>query len=122
MMKVLMVASEAAPFAKTGGLADVVGSLPAALRPFDCEVATLIPRYRGVDLSSARRVYDSLPVWLGGVVYEASLYQADAATPVYLLEAPALYDREGYYGDAEGDYPDNAVRFAVLARAALAVA
>jgi starch synthase len=46
MIKVLMVASEAAPFAKTGGLADVVGSLPAALRAFDCEVAVLIPRYR----------------------------------------------------------------------------
>ena len=43
MIKVLMVASEAAPFAKTGGLADVVGSLPAALRAFDCEVAVLDP-------------------------------------------------------------------------------
>ena len=54
MIKVLMVASEAAPFAKTGGLADVVGSLPAALGAFDCEVAVLIPRYRGIDLSAAR--------------------------------------------------------------------
>ena len=58
MIKVLMVASEAAPFAKTGGLADVVGALPAALREFDCEVAVLIPRYRTVDLNSARRIYD----------------------------------------------------------------
>jgi starch synthase len=122
MIKVLMVASEAAPFAKTGGLADVVGALPAVLRAFDCEVAVLIPRYRGVDIGSARRIYDSLPIWLGGAVYEASLYQADAPTPFYFLEAPSLYDREGFYGDASGDYPDNAVRFAVLARAALAVA
>lgn len=122
MIKVLMVASEAAPFAKTGGLADVVGSLPAALQAFDCEVAVLIPRYRAVDLASARRIYDSLPVWLSGVMHQASLYQADAATPFYFLEAPSLYDRDGFYGDAEGDYPDNAVRFAVFARAALAVA
>src|SRR5579859_1114865 len=122
MIKVLMVASEAAPFAKTGGLADVVGALPAQLREFDCEVAVLIPRYRTVDLTSARRIYDSLPIWLGGTVHHASLYQADAATPFYFLEAPSLYDRDGYYGDSSGDYPDNAVRFAVLARAALAVA
>ena len=123
MIKVLMVASEAAPFAKTGGLADVVGSLPAALRAFDCEVAVLIPRYRGIDLSAARRVYDYLPVWLGGSVHEASLYQIDSASVAYyFLEIPSLYDRAGYYGDAAGDYPDNAVRFAVLSRAALAVA
>ena len=122
MIKVLMVASEAAPFAKTGGLADVVGALPAALRQSGCEVAVLIPRYSRIELTSARRVYDSLPIWLGSKVYDTSVYQADAGTPFYFLEAPALYDREGLYGDASGDYPDNAVRFAVLSRAALAVA
>ncbi|HVP48982.1 MAG TPA: glycogen synthase GlgA [Bryobacteraceae bacterium] len=121
MIKVLMVASEATPFAKTGGLADVVGSLPGALRSFDCEVAVLIPRYRAIDLGSARRIYDSLPVWLGGVQHQTSLYQA-GETPFYFLDAPALYDRDGLYGDSDGDYPDNAVRFAVLSRAALAVA
>jgi starch synthase len=122
MMKILMVASEAAPFAKTGGLADVVGSLPSALRDLGCEVAVLIPRYKGVDLSSARRVYDSLPIWLGGVAYQCSLYQADAGAIFYLLDCPPLYERPGFYGDAAADYPDNAVRFAVLSRAALAVA
>ena len=122
MLKILMVASEAAPFAKTGGLADVVGSLPAALRPYDCEVAVLIPRYRGVDITSARRIYDHLPIWLAGVSYDASLYQADAPTPFYFLDCPVLFDREGYYGNAKGDFADNAIRFAVLARAALGVA
>jgi starch synthase len=122
MLKVLMVASEAAPFAKTGGLADVVGALPGALRSFDCEVAVLIPRYRNVELGSARRVYDRLPIWMGGVVHETSLFQADAGTPFYFLEAPSLYDRDGFYGEASGDYKDNALRFAVLSRAALAVA
>jgi starch synthase len=63
-MKILMVASEAAPFAKTGGLADVVGSLPAALKALGHEVAVLLPRYATVDLKNARRVYDSLPIWL----------------------------------------------------------
>ena len=55
-------------------------------------------------------------------MHQTSLYQADAATPFYFLEAPTLYDRDGFYGDADGDYPDNAVRFAVFSRAALAVA
>jgi starch synthase len=122
MIKVLMVASEAAPFAKTGGLADVVGALPPALRSCDCEVAVLIPRYRSIDLTSAKPIYDSLPVWLGGVLHQTSLYQSDAETPFYFLEAPSLYDREGFYGDATGDFSDNATRFAVLSRAALAVA
>jgi starch synthase len=122
MIKVLMVASEAAPFAKTGGLADVVGNLPAALREFNCEVAVLIPRYSRIELTSARRIYDTLPVWLGSSVYHTSVYQTDAGTPFYFLEAPGLYDRDGLYGDASGDYPDNALRFAVLSRAALGVA
>ncbi len=122
MIKVLMVASEAAPFAKTGGLADVVGALPAALRDAGCEVAVLMPRYRRIELSAGRRVYDSLPVWLGSHVYDTSVYQADAGTTFYFLEAPALFDRDQLYGDSSGDYPDNAVRFAVLSRAALAVA
>lgn len=117
-----MVASEAAPFAKTGGLADVVGSLPAALRAFDCEVAVLIPRYQRIELSGARRIYDSLPVWLGTTAYQTSVYQTDVGTPFYFLEAPALYDRDGLYGNSSGEYPDNALRFAVLSRAALAVA
>ena len=122
MIKILMVASEAAPFAKTGGLADVVGALPAALRPFDCEVVVLIPRHRRIELSTARRIYDSMPIWMGGVAHQTSVYQADAPTPFYFLEAPALFDRDGLYGDSSGDYADNAVRFAVLSRAALEVA
>jgi|SRR5579871_2177221 len=124
MLKVLMVASEAAPFAKTGGLADVVGALPAALADSGCEAAVLMPRYRRIELTGARRVYDSLPIWIGSDVYDTSVYQAgnEAGTTFYLLECPPLYDRDGLYGDSSGDYADNAIRFAVLSRAALAVA
>ena len=60
-----MISSEAAPFAKTGGLADVVGSLPSALRSFGDEVAVVIPRYASIDLKNARRVWDNLPVHFG---------------------------------------------------------
>jgi len=118
-MKILMVASEAAPFAKTGGLADVVGSLPAALKALGHEVAVLLPRYANVDLSQARRVYDSLPVWLPPDRYDTSLYLIEQETPFYFVDCPPLYDRPGFYGEDGVDYPDNHIRFAVLAQAAL---
>jgi starch synthase len=122
MPKVLMVASEATPFAKTGGLADVVGSLPAALHALGFQVAVLLPLYREIKLDGAPRVYDALPVWLGGKLYETSVYQAGEEVPFYFLDCPELYDREGIYGTPLGDYPDNHIRFAVLSRAALEVA
>jgi len=119
-MKILMVASEAAPFAKTGGLADVVGALPAALKPLGHEVAVLLPRYGTVDLKTARRVYDALPVWLPPDRYDTSIYLIEGETPFYFLDCPPLFDRAGLYGEGGLDYPDNHIRFAVLAQAALA--
>src|ERR1700716_2146965 len=70
--RVLMVSSEAAPLAKTGGLADVVGALPAALRSLGDEVAVVIPRYASIDLKRARRVYDNLPIHLGAARFDTS--------------------------------------------------
>ncbi len=118
MTKILMVASEAAPFAKTGGLADVLGSLPAALAPLGVEAAVLLPRYRSIPLDSAQRAGD-FPIWLGGSTYQVTLYRIQAGATYYFADCPALYDRDGIYGNAAGDFPDNAVRFAVLARTAL---
>jgi starch synthase len=122
MARVLMVSSEAAPLAKTGGLADVLGALPNALRSCGDDAAVLIPRYGFIDLRGARRVYDALPIFLGAARFDTSIYQAAAEFPMYLVDCPALYDRKGLYGEAGLDYPDNDVRFAVFARAALAVA
>ena len=118
-----MVASEAAPFAKTGGLADVVGSLPAALQSLGDEVAIVIPRYGSIGLKTAQRIYDRLYIYLGRARFEVSLYRTAAACPVYLVDCPVLFERKGFYGESGGlDYPDNHVRFAVFCRAALAVA
>jgi len=117
-----MVASEATPFAKTGGLADVVGALPGALAGEGWEAAVLMPRYGSVALAGARRVFDSLPVWLGPQRWDTSLYlEVVDGVRFYLLDCPPLYDRPGLYGAGGEDFPDNHVRFAVLARAALAV-
>jgi starch synthase len=116
-----MVASEAAPFAKTGGLADVVGSLPRALAGLGHQVAVVMPRYGSIDVKSARRAYENLDVWFGPDRYRSTLYAAGDDVPFYFVDCPPLYDRPGLYGDADGDYPDNHIRFAVLARAALTI-
>src|SRR5437764_8195359 len=63
-----------------------------------------------------------MPVYMGAARYDTAIYQAPAAFPFYLVDCPALYDRKGLYGEAGADYPDNHIRFAVFARAALGVA
>jgi starch synthase len=117
-----MVSSEAAPVAKTGGLADVVGALPSALRSYGDEVGVVIPRYGTIDLKGARRVYDLRPIHLGAASYDVVIYQAAEEYPLYLVDCPPLFDRNGLYGESGMDYPDNHIRFAVFARAAIAVA
>ncbi len=117
-----MISSECAPLAKTGGLADVLGALPPALKAAGENVAVVIPRYGSIDLKAARRVYDRLPVFLGPDRFDTSIYLAPEAFPLYLVDCPPLFDRPGLYGEAGLDYPDNHIRFAVFARAALGVA
>ena len=117
-----MVSSECAPLAKTGGLADVVGALPAALQNLGDQVAVVIPRYGAIDLKTARRVWDNATVFLGPARFDVAIYQAPEEFPLYLVDCPPLYDRAGFYGESGLDYPDNHIRFAVFARAALTVA
>ncbi|HLI86240.1 MAG TPA: glycogen synthase GlgA [Bryobacteraceae bacterium] len=122
MTRVLMVASEVFPFSKTGGLGDVVGALPAALQALGDEVAVVTPRYRSIDLQGARRVWDNDAIYFGLDRYDISIYLAPTEFPLYLVDCPRLFDREGIYGEDGADYPDNHIRFGVLARAALTVA
>src|SRR6185312_1848975 len=117
-----MVSSEAAPLAKTGGLADVAAALPSALEAFGDRAAVVIPRYAAIDLHNARRVFDRLPVYFGPDGYDVSIYQAPAEYPLYLVDCPPLFDRPGFYGEHGVDYPDNHLRFAVFCRAAFGVA
>lgn len=116
-MKVLSVASEAHPLVKTGGLADVVGALPAALSHYGAEVRTLLPGYPAV-LSGIRRrkqVHD-YGTFFGG---KAAILEAEAAgLTLFVLDAPQLYDRpDGPYGANGGEWADNWRRYAALARA-----
>lgn len=122
-MNILMVASEATPFAKTGGLADVLGALPAALAERGEQVAVVLPAYReNYYPQPTRGVYRSL--WIPiGPGYMVDIHQcADRGVSYYFVRCPALYDRDGIYGNAAGDFPDNHLRFAVLSMTALGVA
>jgi len=114
-----MVASEVAPWAKTGGLADVVAALPDALERLGHRVTVVLPKYRGVTAASATPL-DRL-VALGPAQHPVRLHilERTARTRVVLVEAPPFFDRDGIYGNASGDYPDNAFRFALLSVAAL---
>jgi starch synthase len=122
-LRILMVASEAAPFAKTGGLGDVTGALPRALRAMGHDVRILIPRHRGVEehASEIRTVVPRLAVPLGDRVVEGALQEADTASgvPVYFLAQDQYFDREALYGTADGDYWDNCERFVFFCRGAL---
>ncbi len=121
-MKLLMVASEAAPFAKTGGLADVVGSLPLALHALGHDVRLVMPWYRTVreatgNLRPSRR---KLSIPIGDHTYLAGYRTGDLkGIPVYFIDVPELYDRPELYGEHGQDYSDNAERFGLLSLAAL---
>jgi starch synthase len=121
-MKVLSVVSEVYPLIKTGGLADVAGALPAALKAEGVEVVTLVPGYPAVmaALETASPVYwmDEL---FGG---PATLLVAEIdGLDLLVIEAKHLYDRPGGpYAGPDGDWPDNPFRFAALARVAAQIA
>jgi starch synthase len=112
-----MVTSEAHPFAKTGGLAEVTGALPLALARLGHRVTLIIPRYRGIEVGRVDEAMFSLGGRSVGVGFARQ--PLAAGVEAVLVDAPDLFDREGLYGTADGDYADNAWRFAVFSRAAL---
>ncbi len=121
-MKILFVTSEATPFAKTGGLADVAGSLPRALRQRGHDVRVIMPCYRSVQrngfcLAKGRK---AIEVTMGTEVIRAHLRQTIwEGVPFHFIDTPEYFDREYLYGTPEGDYQDNAWRFVFFCRAVL---
>ncbi len=114
----LVIGSEALPFAKTGGLADVLGALPPALARLGWDVTLAMPRYRGV---TAGTLVESFPVTVGGYTRDVGFFEADLrdGARAHFIDCPDLFDREALY-DVDGkEYPDNPLRFALLVRAAL---
>jgi len=115
---VLIIGSEAVPFAKTGGLADVLGALPLALARLGWSVTVALPRYRGI---TGGQPVDRFPVSVGAYTSDVGFYESPLAERVraLLIDCPGLFDRDQLYGVEGIDYPDNALRFALLVRAAL---
>jgi starch synthase len=114
----LLIGSEAQPFAKTGGLADVLGALPSALARLGWDVRVALPKYRGV---SAGVLIDECPVTVGAFTAHVGFFEAPLAdgARALLIDCPDLYDRDELYGLPAAEYSDNPRRFAMLARAAL---
>lgn len=123
-MKVAFVASEVSPFAKTGGLADVLGSLPKAVFRAGHEACIILPYYRCVreEGFDCRETGIQLEVPVGKDVLLVNVLQAvlpDSEAVVYFLQYDPYYDRSELYTTFRGDYPDNAQRFILLSRGAL---
>lgn len=123
-MDVVLVASEAVPFAKTGGLADVAGALPRALARVGVGARLILPCYRqardgGIPLADTGIV---LKIPIGPKVVEGRVQTATipgSDVPVYLIDQPAYFDRPGLYQRDGADYVDNCERFIFFQRAAL---
>ena len=120
-MKILFVASEVAPLAKTGGLADVAGALPLALKTLGHDVRIIMPGYGSVlDKFKTEATPWSVQLLINGLWQEGQFRRTDLqGIPVYLLDHPGYFQREGLYGTAEGDYPDNGERFGFFCRAVI---
>ena len=123
-LNILFVSSEVHPFAKTGGLGDVSGALPRALKELGHDVRVILPKYRSVDRAkravkpTGRTVTVTVgPKTVTGELYEGRLHRS---MPVYMVNQSDYFDREGFYGDASGEFHDNAERFIFFNRAVLA--
>jgi starch synthase len=121
-LKVLFIASEVAPFRKTGGLADVAGALPKALKQRGIDVRVVMPLYGGIRWSELERLDGSLniPMYSGAARAGVRLGRLPGSdVPIYFIEYNRFFDRPYLYGPAGQAYPDNLERFALFSRGAL---
>lgn len=126
MHKILFAASEAHPLIKTGGLGDVAGSLPAALKTLRQDVRLVIPAYREA-LARAGKLKPITSLAVAGAVAPVRILEGrlpDTGVKFWLIDSPEHFDRPyGPYAGPQGqDWPDNAARFALFARAVVAIA
>jgi starch synthase len=116
-VRVFFVASEALPYAKTGGLGDVTGSLPAALHILGVDTFLILPFYRTImakNLPLEQVMAGTLTMGGRALPYTVLRHQH-----TYFIAQNEFFERDGLYNTREGDYPDNWLRFAFFARAAL---
>ena len=126
MLKVLFVSPEAVPFAKTGGLADVSGALPKALKGIGVDVRLVMPFYRMVQEQKFkwRSLFEDLEVGLGSRSLKGNIKELSDQKngfSVYCVEKEEFFDRKNLYGTPKGDYFDNAERFVFFAKMVFAL-
>jgi starch synthase len=120
-MRITFAASEGVPYSKTGGLADVVGSLPKALSALGHEITVFLPRYRQTHLKEARLAIPNLTVPMQDYLLFCQIIDGGKHDGVqfYFVDHPEFSYRDGLYGDSRGDYADNAERFTMFCRAVI---
>jgi starch synthase len=122
-MKIVIATPEAFPFSKTGGLADVSGSLPKALGKAGEETYLVIPFYRMTRpmQKQFKKTGKQVAVKVGDKNVTGEIWEGKHGknVKVYLIENNGYFDRDGLYGNANGDWPDNAERFTFFAKATL---
>jgi starch synthase len=122
-LRIVMISSECVPFAKTGGLADVVGALPKILQDMGHQVIVVMPKYASINYLKfkLRPFINPMGVWMGGVQEWCSVHRTDiTGFPVFFIEYDKYFDRAGLYHNAAfTDFPDNPRRFGFLTRAGL---
>lgn len=122
-LKILFSSSEVTPFAKTGGLADVSASLPAAMASLGHQVRIVMPMYRSVMKGSfeLKLLEKSLEVPFRGKILKDKVYYSEISRNllIYFIKRDEFFDRDMLYGTSEGDYVDNADRFIFFSRGTL---
>jgi len=122
-MHIVFAASECAPWAKTGGLADVVSALPRTLVKLGHKVSVFIPYYRQVAKAVPRAAVVLPSVTIPYPSYNRFVRILDGGVAegvqMYFVDCPEFFDRESFYSTPSGDYPDNAERFGLLSRAVI---
>ncbi|MDH5662153.1 MAG: glycogen synthase GlgA [Elusimicrobiota bacterium] len=122
-MKILFTSSEVVPFAKTGGLADVSGVLPRAIKAEGHDVRVVMPKYKVVNNQKfgLKNLTKSLAIPVGNETAVVSILEGELerGIPVYFIDYEPYFEREELYGTPEGAYEDNAERFILFSRALL---
>ncbi|NLD37134.1 MAG: glycogen synthase GlgA [Desulfatiglans sp.] len=125
-LKILFVSSEAVPYAKSGGLADVAGSLPQALTEAGMDVRIIMPLYPSIRkvMLDKTPVIEKLAIPLGDTELPASIYMTRSTkrVPALFVHREDLFFRPGLYGNSAGDYYDNLERFTFFCHAVLRIA
>lgn len=123
--RIVFIAAEAAPYAKTGGLADVAGSLPNALGRLNVDIRVILPGYRQIFEHGLRHelVFPNLSALLGSqrLTFQVRKLAIENVAPIYVIDREDMFDRPNLYGNAHGDYYDNAERYIFFCRAVAAL-